>query len=228
MVDLPAVAGRAAAAASGWLVAGGAVAITAAVVAGPGAGVAGYVSEAGTGGYPLAATYRAGVLAVAAGLALLGAVTAPFSALAGGLLGVAALAAALSGAVPCSAGCPLPPFEAATGADLLHGGASIVGVASCAFAMVALAATGRLGPGVRRLAALAAGLTVPLGGAVGLAMLFAGRGSLTGALERVLLVTAAAWLVATATLFVRGAAAGAASSRLESARATASTWRNDR
>ncbi|HEX8630160.1 MAG TPA: DUF998 domain-containing protein [Catenuloplanes sp.] len=234
MADLAAVAGRASAAAAGALVIGGTLAVAAAVAAGPGTGLAGYVSEAGTSTYPLAGTYRAGVLAIAAGLAVLGGAAAPLSALGAALLGVAAVAAAVSGAVPCTDRCPLPPFEAATGADLVHGGASIVGVAACVFAMLALAATPAaratpaVGPAVRRLALVGAGVTLPLSGAMGLAMLFAGRGTVTGAVERALLLAAATWVVATATLLVRAGGSPATRTTLEHAQPTASTWRNDR
>jgi hypothetical protein len=55
-------------------------------------------------------------------------------------------------------------------------------------------------PAIRRLTAAALMLTVPLGAALGLMMLFAGRGTISALLERILLVVAVSWLVGTALL----------------------------
>nr|MDT0661416.1 DUF998 domain-containing protein [Micromonospora sp. DSM 115978] len=119
--------------------AAGAVAVSVAVVAGPGPGLTGYVSEAGVAASGYAAAYRIGVFGLAVALLLLAAALPRPLRAAAGLLGGGAAGAALSGAVTCSAGCPLPPFEAATTADLVHGGASIAAVACCVFAMLVLA-----------------------------------------------------------------------------------------
>ena len=105
----------------------------------------------------------------------------------------------MSGAVTCSAGCPLPPFERATAADLVHGGASIAATASVVLAMVTLAVSGPAGPALRRLAGLAAAVALPLCAAVGLAMLVLGRGAVVGVLERLVLALAVLWGLSTAT-----------------------------
>lgn len=173
----------------------------------------GYVSEAGVPGAPLAGVYRAGVLAIAAALALLAVALrghlrvtladvtptedvdsalgralaqawsrrdvkagrrldpdgpagtdavpgrAPAQACArretrtgrrldldrlAGMIAILALAgsaplAAASGAVPCTAGCPLPPYESASHQDIAHAVASIGGFALAAVAMIVLA-----------------------------------------------------------------------------------------
>ncbi|SCL30413.1 Protein of unknown function [Micromonospora nigra] len=197
-----AVRGLRAAAASvaGACVVVGVVAVTVAVVAGPGPGLTGYVSEAGVTDSGYAWTYRLGVFALAAALALLAAALPATLRPAAVLLATGAVCTLLSGAVTCSAGCPLPPFERATVADLVHGGASVVATAAVVFAMITIALSpGADGP-LRRLAAGAAGVALPLAGAVGLAMLVVGRGSLVGVLERVLLTVAAAWGLGTAAI----------------------------
>ncbi|MEJ3748207.1 DUF998 domain-containing protein [Actinomycetes bacterium KLBMP 9797] len=177
--------------AAACLIAGGA-AVTVAVVAGPVPAWTGYVSEAGAGPGAHASAYRMGVLSVAVGLALLAAVVLATSRMAAGLLAGAAAGAALSGSVTCSAGCPLPPFDAATTADLVHGGASIVAVAACVLAMPAVA---RAAPRLRRGSLVAAGVALPLSATVGVSMLVLGRGAVVGLVERALLVTIALWLV---------------------------------
>jgi hypothetical protein len=118
----------------------------------------------------------------------------------GALLGAAALLAATSGAVPCSGGCPLPPYEPTTAADVVHAAASVAGMVSLAAAMVAVALAPDRRPALRRLAWGAACLTVPLGGCLGLIMLFVGRSGLGAWLERALLVVAVSWLIGTAVV----------------------------
>ncbi|MFF4879098.1 DUF998 domain-containing protein [Micromonospora sp. NPDC000668] len=214
------VARRVAASAAAGCALAGAVAVTVAVVAGPGPGLTGYVSEAGIAGSGHAATYRIGVLALAGALLLLAAalpaevraapalppwVRAAPALLAGAraapaLLAVSAVCTAVSGAVTCSAGCPLPPFERATVADLVHGGASIAATAAVVLAMVALALAGPAGRAVRWLAGGAAALALPLCATVGLAMLLVGRGEVVGVLERLILALAVLWGLATATV----------------------------
>ncbi|MGI5522838.1 DUF998 domain-containing protein [Micromonospora sp. CA-259024] len=193
------VARRVAGSAAAGCTLAGAVAVTVAVVAGPGAGLTGYVSEAGIAGSGHASTYRIGILALAGALLLLGAALPPGVWAAPALLATGAVCTAVSGAVTCSAGCPLPPFENATTADLVHGGASIVATASVVFAMVTLAVSGSAGPAVRRLAGVAAALALPLCVMVGLAMLVVGRGAVVGVLERLILALAVLWSLATAT-----------------------------
>ncbi|MFC3505073.1 DUF998 domain-containing protein [Micromonospora krabiensis] len=190
----------AASAAAGCTLAG-AGAVTLAVVAGPGPGLTGYVSEAGIAGSGHAPAYRIGVYALAAGLLLLAVALPPALRVAAALLTAGGLGTALSGAVTCSAGCPLPPFERATVADLVHGGASIAATAAVIFAMVAITLTHRADRPLRRLSGIAAAVALPLCAAVGLAMLLVGRGTLVGVLERVVLAIAVLWgLAAAATV----------------------------
>ncbi|MFG2108058.1 DUF998 domain-containing protein [Micromonospora chersina] len=178
----------------------GAVAVTVAVAAGPGQGLTGYVSEAGVTDSGYAGAYRIGVFALAAALLLLAAALPPALRTAAALLVAGAAGTVLSGAVTCSTGCPLPPFEAATVADLVHGGASIAATAAVVFAMLALVLAPAAGRALRRVAAVGAALALPLSGAVGLAMLLAGRGGLVGVLERLLLAVAAGWGLVTAAV----------------------------
>nr|WP_189043038.1 DUF998 domain-containing protein [Micromonospora sonchi] len=199
--------------------------VTLAVVAGPGPGLTGYVSEAGVADSGYAWTYRIGVFALATALLLLATALHPGGGWRGGadqggrgvwrgnalwrgdnglriaavLLVAGGMATFLSGAVTCSAGCPLPPFERATVADLVHGAASVAATAAVVLAMIVIALAPAAGRTLRRVAAVAMVLALPLAGAVGLAMLFVGRGSLVGVLERLLLAVAAGWGLATAT-----------------------------
>ncbi|MFC4145457.1 DUF998 domain-containing protein [Micromonospora mangrovi] len=197
MADVAVVRAAAASAAAGCITAG-AVAVTVAVVAGPGPGLTGYVSEAGVTDSGYAGAYRIGVFALAAALLLLAAALPPALRTAAALLATGGVATVLSGTVTCSAGCPLPPFEATTVADLVHGGASIAATATVVFGMLALVAAPAAGRALRRVAALGAALALPLAAAVGLAMLLVGRGALVGVLERLLLAVAAGWGLATA------------------------------
>ncbi|MET7946216.1 DUF998 domain-containing protein [Micromonospora sp. NPDC005324] len=194
------VARRVAGSAAAGCILAGAVAVTLAVVAGPGPGLTGYVSEAGIAGSAHAATYRIGILALAGALLLIGAALPPgVWAAAPALLATGAVFTAVSGAVTCSDGCPLPPFERATTADLVHGGASIAATAAVVFAMITLAVSGTAGRTVRRLAGVAAALALPLCATVGLAMLVIGRGPVVGVLERLILALAVLWGLGTAT-----------------------------
>ncbi|MEU4778497.1 DUF998 domain-containing protein [Micromonospora sp. NPDC023633] len=189
----------AAASASAACVAAGAVAVTVAVVAGPGPGPTGYVSEAGVTDSAYAPAYRIGVFALAAGLLLLAAALPRALRAAAGLLAVGGVFALVSGAVTCSAGCPLPPFERATTADLVHGAASILAVAAVVFAMLAIALTRAAPPALHRLAAVALAAALPLAGATAVALVAVGRGGLIAVLERLLLLVAVLWGAATAT-----------------------------
>jgi hypothetical protein len=256
--------------AAGAAVLAGAVVMLTALVAAPGPWVQGYVSEAGSAGQPLASAYRAGLVVLAVGVALLGlglvrharaggphagldprpadrpgspavasrpdrrragpgvlssrlgrrragpAAVSPRLAgflaevrarpivrsarLAAFLLAASAVMAGTSGAVSCSNQCPLPPFEPTTAADVIHTAASIVGMALLAAAMAAVALADGLRLALRRLAAVALTATVPLGGTLGLIMLFVGRGPTGAILERVLLVVAVSWLVGTSVV----------------------------
>lgn len=114
------------------------------------------------------------------------------------LLVAAAGNTVVSGAVSCTYGCPLPPFEAATVADLVHGGASVLAVACCVFAMLALVCSPAVAAPVRRLAVTGLAGALPLSGAVGVTMLTLGRGTLVGVLERLLLALIVLWVATTA------------------------------
>jgi hypothetical protein len=189
---------------AGLAVLAGAVTMLVALVDAPGTWMQGYVSEAGAAGQPLARPYRWGLIVLALGVGLL-AVALRRCGRAGVLRGAAVLLGAVgvlagtSGAVPCSSRCPLPPFEPTTVQDVVHTAASIAGVALLAVAMT-LIAMSALRPAIRRLAAAAVVLTVPLGACVGLTMLLAGRGALAATTERALLFVAVSWLVGTASL----------------------------
>ncbi|MEU3455104.1 DUF998 domain-containing protein [Micromonospora sp. NPDC006766] len=194
----PGVVRAAAASAAAGCVVAGTAAVTVAVVAGPGPGLTGYVSEAGVTDSAYAGAYRIGVFALAAALLLLAVALPAALRTAAALLTGGAAGTVLSGAVTCTAGCPLPPFQAATVADLVHGGASVAATAAVVFAMLALALSPAAGRRLRRISGIGAALSLPLSAAIALAMLTVGRGSVVGVLERVLLAIAAAWGLTTA------------------------------
>jgi hypothetical protein len=146
----------------------------------------GYVSEAGVMTEPGARTYRFGLLLIAGALLLLSVAVRPETWIATALLAGAALTTTVSASVPCSAGCPLPPYEEATGADLVHAGASIIGVGLVALTLAALAIWAR-DPWLRGIGRIGAGLLIPLGITIGVCMLTVGRGQATSVLERTIL-----------------------------------------
>ncbi|MEU4635563.1 DUF998 domain-containing protein [Micromonospora chalcea] len=184
--------------------AAGAAAVTVAVVAGPGPGPVAYVSEAGIADSGYAGAYRIGIFSVAASLLLLAGALPPGLRAAAGLLGIGAVATVLSGAVTCSEGCPLPPFEAPTVADLVHGGASIAATAAVVLAMLVVLFSRAADQGLRRIAAVGAAVALPVAVVVALALLLVGRSTLLGLSERVLLVVVVAWgLVTSGYLAVR-------------------------
>jgi hypothetical protein len=191
------------AAGAGLAVLGGAVTMAIGLVAAPGPWTDGYVSEAGTAGMPAATAYRVGLLVLAAAVVALGAAVGPAIRPAAQSLVIAGLLAGTSGAVPCSARCPLPPYEATTPADLLHSAASILGMAALAFAMIALAVAPQTHRALRRWAVVGSAAMFPLATVMALAMALAGRAPLTGALERVLLAAAVCWLVGAAWAIAR-------------------------
>jgi Protein of unknown function (DUF998) len=168
-----------------------------------GPGIAGYVSESGVAGAPHALAYRLTLLllAVAAGAAALG--LRPVAGPAALALGLAVPCLLVSGSVQCSAGCPLPPYERPTAGDLLHAGASIAAVGLCALAMLAAAlwSTDRL---VRAGARWAVAVMTPIGAAMVVGLVFAGRTPFTGAVERVCLIGCLAWVAGTSALLARG------------------------
>ncbi|MGC9665467.1 DUF998 domain-containing protein [Planosporangium sp. 12N6] len=168
-----------------------------AVATGGYARVAGYVSESGVTGAPRAGLYRWSVICVGCAVALLAVVLRGSSRPAATLLAGAAPCAIVSSVVRCTRGCPLPPYEAPTAADLVHAGASIAGLLLLGGAMLVLARPGVDGP-VRRVGRGGLTVAVPLLAAAGMSMAVAGRGAATGVLERVALAAALGWLVAVA------------------------------
>lgn len=189
----------------------GTVTVTLAVFVGPGSALTGYVSEAGVGTSRYAIAYRIGVFGVAVGLLLLAAALPAALRPAAALLAAGAVCTGLSASVACSAGCPLPPFEATTTTDLVHGGASIAAVASVVFAMLAMACSGAGGQVLRRLGIVGTALALPLSVTIGLAMLTLGRGAVVGVVERLLLGLTALWLITGAlTVGFRGGGVPAA------------------
>lgn len=99
-----------------------------------------------------------------------------------------------SGAIRCSPGCPLPPYDAATTvADIVHAGVSALGFA-CAVGAMYVLARGHSSRAVRLVSAVAAGV---VGGAValtGIAMMIQSHGVLNGIAERTATVAALIWL----------------------------------
>jgi len=175
----------------------GALTMLAGLVAAPGPWTEGYVSEAGTTGKPLAIAYRCGLVGLAVGVALLSRVLGRDSRPVATLLGIAALLAGASGVVPCTSGCPLPPYEPTTVADVSHTAASVIGMVLLAGAMALVALSAPFGPVLRRLSTTAVAIIVPLGAVLGLTMLLSGRGPVSATLERAALVVAVSWLVGT-------------------------------
>lgn len=197
VAEIRTVTSRAAAIFAALCTLAGAVAVATAVVATRRLWFGGYVSEAGVSAQPHASTYRLGMLGLAAGLVLLGVAVARISRAAAVLLAAGGVLGTVSGSVSCTAGCPLPPFDRTSVADLVHGGASALAVAACTLAMLAVgrAATDR---GTRSLSLAAFALVAPLVALEGLGMLTVGRGYVTGLIERATLVASSAWIIAVA------------------------------
>jgi hypothetical protein len=167
-------------------------------------GPLGYVSEAGVPGLRFADLYRASVLAIAVMAALLGYALWPAAGdrpgppgwAAAALLATAAPMVAISAAVTCSEGCPLPPYEPTTTTDLVHAVASIIGVGCCALAMLVLA--WRSEEPLRRVSRWAVALAWPVLVTTAVGILVVGRGAFTGLLERIGLAACIGWLVVVA------------------------------
>jgi hypothetical protein len=189
----------------------GAGLIVAAVAAIPRLWLGGFVSEAGVASSGQAGTYRLGAAGVALGQALF-AVALSFSPRSGsrwvwvvpltvGLVAVDAVFGGVSAAVSCSPGCPLPPHETPTVRDLVHGGASILAVGLLSLALLCVAVFWPPGPLVRP-SRITAAVVVPLVAASGLAILIAGRGYVTGLLERAVLAGAIGWTLVACALLI--------------------------
>jgi hypothetical protein len=183
---------RAAATGAALLAVAGAVGLF--VATGGAARTGQFVSESGVADAPRAALYRLSILGIAAAVALLALSLRALSAPAAALLAAAAGCVLVSGSVACSAGCPLPPHEVPTLPDLAHAAASIAGLLLISGAMLVLARPGR-DRLARQASRAGAVLAVPLQAAAGLSILFAGRGAVTGALERAALIATLAWLL---------------------------------
>lgn len=202
LIDHDGGVSRVAAVGGSVVVTAGAVVMLVALVAPAGSWWDGYVSEAGTAGQPYAIPYRAGLVLLAAGVALIGQALRALRAASVALF-VAAGLAATSGLVACTDRCPLPPYEPTTVADVVHAAASVLGMVVLAGAMV-LIWLADLRTAVTRLAGVAVTLIVPLGAVLGLLMLFVGRGDFGALVERAVLVVAVSWLVGTGLLLGLG------------------------
>ena len=190
-----------AAAAAGALAAtAGALGLGVAVAGTTGPG--GYVSEAGVPGAPHATLYRLSIFGVAVALLLLGVALRPVAGLAAAALGVAAGCTGVSGAVTCTPGCPLPPYQATTPADLVHAGASILAGALTA-GVVLLLARAAVAPALRRVSRLGSFVAVPLLAATGVSIVALGRTPLTALSERASLAALSGWLVAASLVQAR-------------------------
>jgi Protein of unknown function (DUF998) len=194
---------RIAGAAAAVVTAIGTALFVSAVLATQGALYPGFVSETGVAGEPHVTAYRAGVYTIAAGLLLLGVALAGRHVLPAVLLVISAVLAGAAGTVSCTAGCPLPPYANPTAQDLLHGGASTVGVGLTGLAILLLA-LGREPGGVRRLARAFLWPLVPLGIAVTFALAFLGRGWTIGLTERTVLVVILLWTMLTGLSIAAG------------------------
>jgi hypothetical protein len=186
---------KAAAACAGICTAAGGMTLTAAVLATQGLAYPGYVSEAGVPGRPYWIAYRVGIFLLGAGFVLLAVAVRPLLRAAALLLLVSGALAGASGSISCTERCPLPPFEASTARNLVHAGASVLGVALCALAILLLAVYARPG-GVRRVSRTAIVAIVPVGLANAYCLAFVGRGPATGIVERLLLILIVAWSLA--------------------------------
>jgi hypothetical protein len=159
--------------------------------------IATYVSEAGVPGTRYEVLYRASILAIGTSVGALAVALRGVARLPAAALALAALFTFVSGAVTCSPGCPLPPFERPTAADLVHGGSTVIALGLSGLAILLLAWRGPEGP-LRMIARAGVAVAGPLLAASGGSLLLVGRGALTGVLERLALVATLLWLMATA------------------------------
>jgi hypothetical protein len=167
----------------------------------PGLRIRGSVSQLGAVGEPLADTYRVAIYAIAVAVGLLAFAVAPVSLPAGFALATVAGLGALSAAVRCTPGCPLPPEPTASAADVVHVAASVAAFVGLAVAMLLLALSGR--DRLANVCRTCVVLMIALGTPVGVALLVTGEGLLNGVFERAMMAVALAWLVLTAVLAAR-------------------------
>jgi hypothetical protein len=180
----------------------GAALLTWSVLATQGLWYSGYVSEVAVAGQPHTTAYRGALFVTAFALLALAVGLGPGRgvvraaavglAVAGGLV-------AVSGSVPCSPDCPLPPYETPTAADIVHGGASIaaVGVVGLAILLLALPAARSSLRGLSRVVLVP---LVPVGVVVTFALVALGRGYLLGFTERLALAIELVWMLLAALL----------------------------
>ncbi|GAA1621772.1 DUF998 domain-containing protein [Catellatospora bangladeshensis] len=166
----------------------------------------GYISEGGVATSPRDGIYRAGIVALAASLALLGTALRRLVPFVFAILATAGVFGTASAAVSCTPGCPLPPYEPSTPADLVHAGASVLGVGLAVVAMTAVALIS-LQPVLRRTARMFAAVTLPLAVLLVFGLLAIGRGLFTSVLERVALVPVVLWIAVTGLQLLRRPAA---------------------
>lgn len=165
-----------------------------------------YVSESGVPGAPHAALYQISMLLLASSLGLLAvSVALPARrphALIAASLALAAPFAALAGVVPCSPGCPLPPYQTPAARDLVHAAGAVGALGLCALAILLYAALP--GPALlRRAGRLGALVAYPPLLLAAAGILITGRSLFTGVMERAALVAVAAWMVLIAALHAR-------------------------
>jgi Protein of unknown function (DUF998) len=184
----------------------GAVVFVRAVVLSQGWIYSGFVSEAAQPGAPHRDGYTSGVAGLAVALLLLAVAVVLRGGSPGwlvwsaaGLLALGGLLAGVSSVVSCSAGCPLPPFETPTAADLVHASSSVLGMAACgaAMAVFAIAPTPSL---LRTVSRVWVGITLPLAIVAGVSLVFIGRGVTTGSAEKVLILVIIAWVLTTSLI----------------------------
>ncbi|GAA1742237.1 DUF998 domain-containing protein [Luedemannella helvata] len=184
------------------LAAAGGVLFIGAVLADQGVWYAGFVSEVGVPGRPFRTAYRLGLIGVGVGVVLLAGMLRPLAGVPALALALGGLLAGASAVVPCSPGCPLPPYETPTAQDLVHAGASVAGAGLCALGVLLLALR-PTGGALRRVARVAIGPVVLLGLATVYGLAFLGRSVFTGTVERLLLALLIAWSVAAAVVVGR-------------------------
>jgi Protein of unknown function (DUF998) len=163
----------------------------------------GFVSESGVDGAPSAAMYRISVVTLAVACGLLAFALRPVAGAAALALGASAPFTGVSGAVTCTPGCPLPPYERSTPADIIHAGASIFALSLSTLAMLVLAWSAEASA-LRRVSRFSLALTLPLLVAAAFAIFGLGRGWVAGLTERAGLFSTLGWLVLTATVQARG------------------------